>query len=62
MKTVSDDTAIDWQDSATNRPAKETGVDTVERYETAEGVVFFDANNPLAWVEATQTVQLNDLV
>jgi hypothetical protein len=34
---------------------------TIESYETDEGVVFYDAENPLAWVETTQTLSLADL-
>ncbi len=56
---VSDHAITDWQDSATERA---DGVETVERYETDEGVVFFDADNPLAWVEATRTVKLDNQV
>jgi hypothetical protein len=33
----------------------------IETYEVDDGVVFFDAENPLAWVETTRTVQLADL-
>lgn len=33
----------------------------IETYEVDGGVVFFDADNPLAWVEATRTVRLTDL-
>ena len=33
----------------------------IETYEVDDGVVFFDAQNPLAWVEASQTVRLADL-
>ncbi|MCL9815100.1 DUF7331 family protein [Natranaeroarchaeum aerophilus] len=59
MTNVSDHATTDWQDSATERA---DGVETVERYETDEGVVFFDADNPLAWVEATRTVELDNQV
>jgi hypothetical protein len=33
----------------------------VETYEVDGGVVFFDAENPLAWVETTRTVRLTDV-
>ncbi len=36
------------------------GVTTIESYETEEGVVFYDAENPLAWVEATRTLSLEE--
>lgn len=37
------------------------GTATIESYETDEGVVFYDAENPLAWVETTQTLSLEEL-
>jgi hypothetical protein len=36
------------------------GFETIERYETDGGVVFFDAENPLAWVLATRAVRLSE--
>lgn len=33
----------------------------VERYEIDDGVVFYDAENPLAWVEASRPLCLEDL-
>ena len=36
------------------------GITTIEAYETEEGVVFYDAENPLAWVEATRTLSLEE--
>jgi hypothetical protein len=40
-------------------PADESAT-TVESYETDDGVVFFDAQNPLAWVEASLTLRLSE--
>ncbi len=37
------------------------GTATIEAYETEDGVVFYDAENPLAWVEATRPLVLDDL-
>lgn len=34
---------------------------TIESYETEDGVVFYDANNPLAWVETSRPISLVDL-
>ncbi|WP_265110507.1 DUF7331 family protein [Halosolutus halophilus] len=34
---------------------------TIESYETEDGIVFYDAENPLAWVETSQTLALDDL-
>jgi hypothetical protein len=38
------------------------GVDSVEAYETEEGVVFYDAENPLAWLETSKTLSLREQV
>lgn len=35
---------------------------TTEAYETEEGVVFYDANNPLAWLQAGSAITLADAV
>lgn len=37
------------------------GTATIESYETEDGVVFYDAENPLAWVETSQTLTLEEL-
>lgn len=34
--------------------------DGVEAYETDEGVVLYDAANPLAWIESRAPVRLED--
>ena len=45
------------------RPADSDAVDAeVEVYEDDGNVVLFDADNPLAWVEASRTVRLADAV
>lgn len=36
------------------------GDDTVEAYEDDGNVVFYDAENPLAWVEATRAIDLDE--
>ncbi|ELY52067.1 MULTISPECIES: DUF7331 family protein [Natronococcus] len=38
------------------------GTATVEAYEIEDGVVFYDAENPLAWVEASRTLALEEFV
>jgi len=50
-------------DAQSGRPdaAEPAGVATVESYEVDGGVVFYDAENPLAWVETTQAVPLSEL-
>lgn len=37
------------------------GTATIESYETDDGVVFYDAENPLAWVETSRTLVLEEL-
>lgn len=44
---------------ATRRTAGEEST-AVEMYETDGNVVFFDAQNPLAWLEAGSTVALSE--
>jgi hypothetical protein len=34
----------------------------IETYDVDGGVVFFDAENPLAWVEANMSIRLTDVV
>ena len=34
--------------------------ESVERYEVENGVVFYDPENPLAWVQTTASVKLTD--
>jgi hypothetical protein len=53
------DDAVDRWDRADERPEPD-GVGTVESYEVDEGVVFYDAENPLAWVESRTAVVLHE--
>lgn len=44
---------------------KEEGVqpmDAVGTYETGEGIVFYDSENPLAWIQSATTVHLEEMV
>ena len=34
---------------------------SVERYDADDGVVFYDAQNPLAWLKATNAVCLDEM-
>jgi hypothetical protein len=36
-------------------------VETTESYETEEGVVFYDAENPLAWIQAEHVLDLDEV-
>ncbi|MEF8825757.1 MAG: hypothetical protein V5A34_03805 [Halapricum sp.] len=49
--------------AATGRsPGTITGAETVESYEDEQDVVFYDAENPLAWIESDSAVVLADAV
>jgi hypothetical protein len=42
-------------------PTEPAGADTVEAYETEDGVVFYDAENPLAWLQASESASIEDV-
>ncbi|WP_338727968.1 hypothetical protein [Haladaptatus sp. DJG-WS-42] len=42
-------------------PTVPDGVETTEVYTTEDGIVLYDAENPLAWVQATHAVLLRDV-
>jgi len=54
-------THVDETQSGRADAAEPAGVATVESYEVDGGVVFYDAENPLAWVETTRAVSLSEL-
>jgi hypothetical protein len=41
-------------------PDVSEAVETVEAYETDDGVVIYDAENPLAWVQTDEAVPIED--
>ena len=41
-------------------PDVPAAVETVESYEIDEGIVLYDAENPLAWVQSSDAVPLTD--
>lgn len=43
-------------------PADSEGVSATDAYEVDDGVVLFDIDNPLAWVEADDAVSLSRMV
>ncbi|MFB6299039.1 MAG: hypothetical protein ABEH65_02125 [Halobacteriales archaeon] len=43
----------------TDRPDR---AEAIEAYETGEATVLYDARNPLAWIESTLTVPIDDHV
>jgi hypothetical protein len=36
------------------------GIEFVETYETDQGVVFYDVDNPLAWLESSVALSLDE--
>lgn len=43
------------------RRGEPDSIATVESYETDGSVVFYDAQNPLAWVETTRSLRLEEV-
>lgn len=56
---VSDSQRPPEQDSSRPEPSPD-GVESIETYETDGGVVLYDAENPLAWVESADPLRLDD--
>lgn len=41
-------------------PDGQDSTDPIEAYETVDGVVFYDGDNPLAWLQSTSKVELSE--
>jgi hypothetical protein len=52
----------DEEDAPVALPAGEESRESVEVYESEEGTVFYDAQNPLAWLQSTGAVPLTEQV
>lgn len=48
------------EQQADTRESAGAEMGSIETYETNDGVVFYDAENPLAWLEANETDSLAD--
>jgi len=59
---MSEHAPIDEADAEMELPAAESSRDSVEVYEADEGTVFYDAQNPLAWLQSSQAVTLSEQV
>ena len=55
VSTLNDDS--DGERESSTDPV---GTATIESYETDDGVVFYDSQNPLAWVETSRTLTLKE--
>lgn len=59
---------VDSMDTSTEAHRGETGgtdgsaLDATGVYETREGVVLYDSEEPLAWIQADHAVRLDDAV
>ncbi|MFC6717518.1 hypothetical protein ACFQGT_04465 [Natrialbaceae archaeon GCM10025810] len=51
----------DMTDDSDSDSGEPEGTATIESYETDDGVVFYDAENPLAWVETTRPLSLEEV-
>jgi len=62
VKDVSDNATQDDErgSRAPQLPEGDDPGDGIETYDTTDGVVFYDAENPLAWLKATHAVPLGD--
>ncbi|MFA9517356.1 hypothetical protein ACERIT_09085 [Halopenitus sp. H-Gu1] len=56
---MTSDSHADGTHRSDARNARAAAID-VEAYEDGDNVVLFDADNPLAWVEASRSVRLRD--
>lgn len=50
------------QNDVPQLPEADDGRETVESYDTEDGVVLYDAEDPLAWLKATNAVSLGDVL
>lgn len=52
--------AADSEVEARAEPDRTDAVETTETYRTDEGTVFYDAENPLAWLQVDDPLRLRD--
>jgi hypothetical protein len=55
------DERLDGAADVPGEPEVTDGVASTDTYEVEEGVVFYDIENPLAWVEAESAVTLDQM-
>lgn len=61
MMTGDDGTGQAVSDDEHEGPKGDEGFETIEAYDVDDGVVLYDAENPLAWVRTDYAVELHDL-
>lgn len=52
----------DSADEPRSEPRLPEAVESTETYRTDEGTVFYDAQNPIAWVQTDSAVRLSERV
>ncbi|WP_129114993.1 DUF7331 family protein [Halegenticoccus tardaugens] len=60
MVNDASDERWDEMDTESASQGEDPDVGTIESYETDSGVVFYDAENPLAWVQAARAIRLKE--
>lgn len=59
---MSDNDTLSPADAQCGESPDSDAIATMEAYETEEGVVLYDATNPLAWLHANTAISLDDAV
>lgn len=52
---------MDRDEDVRSEPAIPAAVETTETYQTDDGTVFYDAENPLAWLQTDEPVVLHEV-
>jgi hypothetical protein len=60
MVDSADSEGSDRSSAVPARLGEASGLADIESYEVDDGIVFYDPQNPLAWVEASAPVALTD--
>ncbi|GCF14999.1 hypothetical protein Harman_29340 [Haloarcula mannanilytica] len=58
---ASPDGEADRSEELRSEPALPDAIQTTETYETEEGTVFYDAENPLAWLQTDTALTLQEI-
>ena len=52
---------VDREGDVRSEPALPAAVESTETYQTDDGTVFYDAENPLAWLQTADPVVLHEV-
>lgn len=61
MSTNANPNELDRVTDDRDGPAVPAVVEATESYQTDDGTVFYHAENPMAWIQATEPVRLADV-